>query len=268
VTLDRDLVSPQLLDQLTAIVARAGSEVMALRGPSLSARAKPDASPVTAADEASQQVLLDGLARLMPGVAVISEESAPASLAQASTFVLIDPVDGTRELLANRDEFTVNLAVITDGTPVLGVVGAPALQLVWRGLSERGAERLRLSNDLKSGRSEPIRTRKWPVAPALAMVSRSHLDPATQAFLAGMPNVEQIGCGSALKFCRVAEGSADIYPRLAPTHEWDVAAGDAVLRAAGGTIRTPDGKPLVYGRADADFLIPAFIAWGDPERAL
>ena len=203
---------------------------------------------------------------------VISEEaSASAAVgAAADDFVLVDPLDGTRELVAGRDEFTVNLALVRGGLPVLGIVAAPALGT---GLAHRSRRRRRAASAgarragergaQRSPRSGPARC---PKAGIVAAVSRSHLDPATDAFLArlGARFGEVRGSsGSAIKFCRVAEGAADIYPRLAPTHQWDVAAGHAVVAAAGGTVTTPGAAPLLLspGRRLAD---PGFIAWGDP----
>ena len=261
-----------LLDELTTIVSRAAAEVLAARRGALEVRSKADLSPVTAADEASEALMLEGLSRLMPGVAVVSEEAAgraPPKLDEAN-FVLVDPLDGTRELVAGRDEFTINLALVTGGRPSLGIIAAPALGLIWRTAAQGGAERLRLPPGAPaSAASErvPIRPRASPERGLAALVSRSHLDPQTEAFLARLPGVQRLASGSAIKFCRVAEGAADLYPRLAPTYEWDVAAGDAILTAAGGAVTTPDRQPLAFGRSSEDFRIPGFIAWGDPSAA-
>jgi 3'(2'), 5'-bisphosphate nucleotidase len=147
--------------------------------------------------------------------------------------------------------------------PVLGIVAAPALGLAWRGIVGRGAERLQLA--AQAGAPVPIHTRQRRDDELLAAVSRSHLEDRTRAFLDRFTNVQPVPSGSSIKFCRVAEGDADIYPRLAPTHDWDIAAGHAVLAAAGGAVVAPDGGALAYG--SAGFLIPGFIAWGDPARA-
>ncbi len=255
-----------LIEPLTALASQAAAAILAVRTYALGTQLKADDSPVTLADHAAQDAILEGLSRLMPGLPVISEESAERSLS-AHTFVLVDPLDGTRDFIAGRDEFTVNIALIRDGTPVLGVVAAPALGLIWRGLVGRGAERLRLAPGAAPSEAREtvaIRTRRWP-ASAIATVSRSHLDPATEAFVARLGEVRALSCGSSVKFCRIAEGSADVYPRLAPTSEWDVAAGHAVLVAAGGVVETPERAPLAYGRKAPDFRIPAFVAWGDPD---
>jgi 3'(2'), 5'-bisphosphate nucleotidase len=190
---------------------------------------------------------------------------APSAL--HDSFVLVDPLDGTVELLAGRDEFTVNVAVVSGGDPRLGIVAAPAQGLIWRGSAGDGAERLRLApgapaSDIQERTA--ISTRPCPSAGLVAAVSRSHLDRATLALLARWPVTEHLVCGSALKFCQLAEGAADVYPRLSTTCEWDVAAGHAVLAAAGGTVTTPEGAPLRYGRASAGFRITSFVAWGDP----
>jgi 3'(2'), 5'-bisphosphate nucleotidase len=221
---------------------------------------------VTAADEAAEAIILDGIARLLPGVPVISEEAAgrapPAG--PGPEFVLVDPLDGTRELVAGRDEFTVNVALVREGRPFLGIVAAPALGLLWRGYPGYGAERLRLTPDGVVGEGEPIHTRTCPAAGLIATVSRSHLDADTEAFLARLPIGKTLNCGSAIKFCQVAEGLADVYPRFGTTCEWDIAAGQAVLAAAGGTVVSLGGSELPYGGAVALFRVPGFIAWGDP----
>ena len=258
-----------LLDRLTTIVSAAAAAILEGRAGALDMRTKPESSPVTAADHAAEAVILAGLARELPGVPVVSEEAAgqapPTHL--ADTFILVDPLDGTREFIAGRDEFTVNLAIVSGRRPVLGIVAAPALALLWRGAQAGSAERLRLPPGAPASAAQersPIRCRALPSKGLVAAVSRSHLDAGTRAFLARLPLVDEIVSGSALKFCRVAEGVADVYPRLAPTCEWDVAAGHAVVAAAGGVIATPEGAPLPYGRIAAQFRIPAFIAWGDP----
>lgn len=264
-----DFLNAKLLEELTFLMSRAAAEIMRIQSLPTPSRQKSDGTPVTAADEASEAVLLDGLSRLLPGIPVISEEAGgPAALA-ASTFFLVDPLDGTREFVAGRDEFTINLAVIGDGSPLAGWIAAPAHQRIWRGIVGKGAERLHLAPGAPPAEAEcvPIRTRKAESGSLIAMVSRSHADAATEAFLARFPSVRTIRSGSAIKFCRLAEGSADIYPRLAPTREWDVAAGDALLRAAGGKVTDPEGAPLVYGRP-GNPPIPAFIAWGDPAKAV
>jgi 3'(2'), 5'-bisphosphate nucleotidase len=257
----------RLLDDLTAIVARACVEIRVASPHTVVRRTKVDQSPVTSADEASETVILQGLARLLPAIPVVSEESAGGKRERLDgSFMIVDPLDGTREFLAGRDEFTVNLAIITRGVPIAGIIAAPKRGQVWRGIVGVKAERLRL---LEQGADQPqaIRTRGWPGQGAVAAISRSHFDAATDAFLVSLGSPIRNASGSAIKFCQVAEGAADIYPRLATTCEWDVAAGQALVVAAGGVVTSPQGLPLKYGRTAEDFRVPAFIAWGDPGKA-
>ena len=258
----------RLLDDLTRIIARACAEIRKVSPATAAQRLKPDQSPVTVADEISETVILQGLARLLPGVPVISEESAPGKpIADLDmSFLVVDPLDGTREFIAGRDEFTVNLGIITRGVPIAGIIAAPERGQVWRGVVGEKAERLRLLAD-GADDAVAIHTRRWPDAGAVAAVSRSHLDAATEAFLASLGPITRSASGSAIKFCQVAEGTVDIYPRLATTCEWDVAAGHALVVAAGGKVMSPKGSPLAYGRATENFRVPAFIAWGDAGKA-
>jgi 3'(2'), 5'-bisphosphate nucleotidase len=261
-------IDPALVEALTGLVSQAGRAILDIARERLAVREKADLSPVTAADEAAQAVILGGLVRLLPGVPVVSEELAdlqPAIGAGAS-FVLVDPLDGTREFIAQRDEYTVNIALIETGRPALGFVFLPARGLLYRGSVGQSAERLRLKAGMPpeaAADAAPLRTRPAPTR-LVAAVSRSHLDPATESFLGRLPVAERVASGSSLKFGLLAEGAADVYPRLAPTHEWDIAAGHAVLAAAGGTVVRPDGAAITYGHAASGFLVPAFIAWGDP----
>ncbi|HXD43576.1 MAG TPA: 3'(2'),5'-bisphosphate nucleotidase CysQ [Pseudolabrys sp.] len=256
----------RLLDGLTAIVARAAAATLVKPGTEVERRIKPDQSPVTAADEASEAVILEGLAELLPGLPVVAEESvgrAPADL--AISFAIVDPLDGTKEFIAGRDEFTVNLAIATRGVPVVGLVAAPAQGVLWRGVPGQGAERLTMRwTDGAIEQRTPIHTRRAPGRLTVA-VSRSHMDKDSEAWLARFASTERYPCGSSVKFCHIAEGKADLYPRLGPTSEWDIAAGCAVLSAAGGIVTDPDGGPLRFG-SGGKFLVPGFIAWGD--RAL
>ena len=267
---DMHALDRQLLDELSSVVSAAGAAILAARRRPLEASTKADHSPVTAADRASESVLLEGISRALPGIPVVSEEavvnSPPASL--SGSFVLVDPLDGTRELLAGRDEFTVNVAIVSGGRSRLGIVAAPALGLLWRGFEGGGAERLVLVPGSRAGAARErtaVRTRTCPRSGLIAAVSRSHLDPQTTAWLAQLPDAQRLACGSAVKFCQIAEGLADVYPRLSTTCEWDVAAGHAVLAAAGGMLVGPEeGGALTYGGIEAGFRIPAFVAWGDP----
>ena len=261
-------LAAHLLVELTAIVARASTLIRTFSQADVSRRLKPDQSPVTAADEASEAVILEGLARLLPNVPVVSEEMAGSTTPPAldHSFVVVDPLDGTREFLAGRDEFTVNLAIVTRGVPVVGIIAAPNRSQIWRGVVGQQAERLRLLAD-GADQPQPIHARRWPAHDAVAAVSRSHFDAATDAFLARLGPVNCSPSGSAIKFCQIAEGAVDVYPRLATTCEWDVAAGHALVVAAGGIVTTPQGSALPYGRVAENFRVPAFIAWGDPAKA-
>jgi 3'(2'), 5'-bisphosphate nucleotidase len=260
------------LDALTEIVARAAAATLAVPFSAVERRIKDDRSPVTAADEASEAIIVQGVARLLPGITVIAEESvgrSPPAARLEPSFVLVDPLDGTKEFLAGRDEFTVNLAIVTQGVPIVGVIAAPKQGLLWRGTVGGKAERLR--SQFGAATSETIerniiRTRAAPDR-LLAATSRSHLDAASEGFLARLPVAKRIACGSSVKFCYVAQGDIDLYPRLAPTHEWDIAAGCAILTAAGGTVTDPNGRPLQFGRRTENFLVPGFIAWGDAVKA-
>jgi len=252
------------LDLMAGIALAAGERILAYYDPAGSAsRTKEDGSPVTAADEAAEALILERLAAA--GVtAVVAEESVAAGRVPeiGSTFALVDPLDGTKEFVSGSGEFTVNIAWIEDGRPVAGVVLAPAVGVVFGG-DETGAWRASVSGGAM-GAPETIRA----VVPAQGLrvvASRSHLTPETKAFVERYSVASFVSSGSSLKFCRVAEGAADLYPRLGRTMEWDTAAGHAVLLAAGGSVSTLDGKPLTYGKAAAEdgaFANPHFVAAG------
>ncbi len=263
-----DLHKPpvSLVRELSELVACAARAILAFDASEVGTRRKEDASPVTDADEAADAVLGEGLARLLPGIPIVSEEGPKPTGALGPAFILVDPLDGTREFIAGRAEYTVNVAVIVEGRPVLGIVAAPALGLLWRGAMGASAERLMFASDEGHGRAERIQTRARADG-FVALVSRSHLDPRSAELLARLPVADTRACGSSLKFCRIAEAGADLYPRLAPTSEWDIAAGDAVLTAAGGITLGLDGAPLRYGDAAGNFRVAGFVAWGDPDAA-
>ena len=258
-----------LIEPLTDLVIAASRAILAVNRAAMKVDGKSDGSPVTEADLAADRIIGDGLARLAPNLAALSEERVGlATPPYKDSFFLVDPLDGTKEFVAGRREFTVNIALVTEGTPLLGIVGAPALGVIWRGIVGRGAERLTL-RDGAAPRVEPIRTRPlqprgkpWTVA-----VSRSHGDARTEAFIADRPGAVRSVLGSAVKFGRVAEGEVDIYPRLSPTCEWDVAAGHAVITAAGGRVTDSRGHAVKFGWGAKDFIVPEFIAWGDPSAA-
>jgi 3'(2'), 5'-bisphosphate nucleotidase len=260
----------ELLDALTEIVSRASAATVATCFSDVERRIKDDSSPVTAADEASEAVILEGLARLLPGVPVIAEESvARAPRHIGASCVIVDPLDGTKEFLAGRDEFTVNVGIVTGGVPIAGIISAPAQGFVWRGVVGHGAERLRLAwgeGPERGYERKAIHTRPAPAQLAVA-TSRTHLDETTGGFISRLPVSKRYLCGSSVKFCHVAQGDADLYPRLSPTREWDIAAGCAILAAAGGIVTDPSGGQLHFGCAETTFLVPGFIAWGDPAMA-
>jgi 3'(2'), 5'-bisphosphate nucleotidase len=255
-----------LTDELTRIAEQAARAILGF-ATDAGLRSKADGSPVTAADEAAEAIIRDGLKRLAPAVPIISEEHAarekPKPITGGSYF-LVDPLDGTQEFIAGRDEYTINIALMTDGAPLFGLICAPALGDLWRGIVGRGAERISLAH--RSEAPTPVHTRPRPKGEAVVLVSRSHLEARTKSYVDGLPGAKLVQSGSSIKFCQLAEGSADLYPRLAPTHDWDIAAGHAILKAAGGSVTAPDGAPLVYGTND--LLIPAFLAWGDPARTV
>jgi 3'(2'), 5'-bisphosphate nucleotidase len=259
----------RLIEPLTELVIRAGEAILAINRATMRIDGKQDGSPVTEADCAADLIICEGLARIAPEIPSLSEECVErAKPPYRGSFFLIDPLDGTKEFISGRSEFTVNLALVSCGTPLLGIVGAPALGLVWRGMVGRGAERLVLAGTAVKS-VEPIRTRPhppqgkaWTVA-----VSRSHGDRRTEGFIAERPGAVRAELGSAVKFARVAEGAVDIYPRLGPTSEWDVAAGHAVVTAAGGKVTDSRGAELQFGLGQENFIVPEFIAWGDPSAA-
>jgi len=260
----------RLAERLTEIAVTASTAILDVDFRYAGTRLKADNSPITRADDTAHTAIADGLARAVPGIPVISEEAVAhwAGSAPPDEFLLVDPLDGTVEFLAGRLEYTVNIALVRGGTPVVGVIAAPALGLIWRGATGYGAERLRFTvGQGVSRRAEGIHTRPWPTGERVAAVSRSHFDPASEAFLSRVAPVRPLAAGSALKFCRLAEGAIDVYPRLAPTSEWDVAAGHALVVAAGGAVLAHDGAALRYGGAKDEFRVPGFTAWGDAAAA-
>jgi 3'(2'), 5'-bisphosphate nucleotidase len=248
---------PRLLERAVSIAHAAGAAIMPYYQRGVAVREKADASPVTAADEAADELITRALRNLTPAIPVVSEESAAQFAGQAPgrTFWLVDPLDGTKEFIHQRDEFTVNIALIEDGAPVLGVVYLPARGETYAGAGGCGAEMID-----RDGR-RPIRCRPLPRTGAIVAVSRSHGDHAADAALLGRVRVAgQVQAGSALKFCLVARGDADLYPRAGRTMEWDTAAGQAVLAAAGGSVVDRSGGPLTYGKPG--FENPSFLARG------
>jgi 3'(2'), 5'-bisphosphate nucleotidase len=259
------------IDELTAITWEAATAILNVDPAVAACRFKADRSPVCTADVNGQAAIVNGLSRLLPQLQVVSEEALHAHpVALRDAFALVDPLDGTREFLAGRPEFTVNLAIVLRGRPVIGVIAAPALRTIWRGIVGRHAERLYVSAEAKAPEiSNAVRivTRPWPLAGAVVAVSRSHLDDRTAAFLSRFAIASRIDSGSSLKLCHVAEGSADLYPRLAPICEWDIAAGHAIVAAAGGLVISPDGDRITYGGSTSAFCLRGCIAFGDPSVA-
>lgn len=241
-------------------IYRAGAEV----------RLKGDKSPVTEADEAAERLILDALARRLPDIPVVAEEEVAAGRIPdigGGRFILVDPLDGTREFIGGHDDFTVNIALIDKGVPVVGVVHAPALGTLYAGGPDK-AWKLEVNGDDHITARRTIAVRRKRAAPS-ALVSRSHNCDATEAYIRDSEITDLRAVGSSLKFCLVAEGVADIYPRFGPTMEWDTAAGDAVLRAAGGMVATEDGVPLTYGKhldGRRPFENPPFLATGHPQE--
>ena len=252
----------RLLPEVVALADAAALAILPFYRTGTDVRRKDDRSPVTAADEAGERVILDGLARLTPDIPVVAEEAVAAGRIPDVTggvFWLVDPLDGTKEFIKGLGDFTVNVALVEDGRPIAGVVLAPALEEAWWGIAARGAQ-----HRGAGGTVSCIRVRPRPRSDAVAVASKSHSNPETEAFLDQERVAERVAAGSSLKFCRVAEGKADVYPRLGRTMEWDTAAGHAVLLGAGGAVnRLDDGRetgPLQYGKAG--FENPFFVARG------
>ncbi|HTV33110.1 MAG TPA: 3'(2'),5'-bisphosphate nucleotidase CysQ [Methylocella sp.] len=261
---DRD----DVVEIFAEIAIEAAKAVMAVYGSDAHARQKSDGSPVCDADEAAEAIILKRLSECLSGLPVLAEEAVAHGAGQVlqKSFILVDPVDGTREFLSRSGEFTVNIGLVVEGVPSAGVVFAPALGLMWTG--GRIATRCEIAPGMTLPRAADraiIHVRRPPERGLTAFVSRSHPEPATEVFLGKLSIAERCEAGSSLKFCKIAEGLADVYPRFGPTMEWDTAAGDAVLRAAGGIVCDEWGEPLLYGKVDKGFKNGPFIAWGDPE---
>lgn len=253
---DRDL-----LDRLVDICRRAGRAILDVYDSEFEVSSKPDDSPLTQADLASHRVICDALKGLDPAIPVLSEESAEIpwpERARWRTYWLVDPLDGTKEFVNRNGEFTVNIALIEDGVPVAGAVHVPVSGTSYCGGAGLGA----FKRD--SAQTETIRTR--PAASPLVVVgSRSHANPALEEKLSAIGDYRLVSMGSSLKFCLVAEGAADFYPRLGPTSEWDTAAAQAVVEAAGGRVVKLDGAPLRYNSKES-LLNPEFLVYGDRSR--
>lgn len=253
------LVAGVPVGAVVEVARRAGAAILDVYASGESfVRAKPDDSPLTVADLRAHELIASALARIAPGVPVLSEEGAEVPWTRRRGWRrhwLVDPLDGTREFLSRNGEFTVNIALIEDTRPIFGVVHVPVRARSYWGMPGRGA--------WVDG--TPIHVRPVPASPLRIVGSRSHRGDTLDAFLARIGAHEFVPCGSSLKFCVVAEGAADLYPRLGPTNEWDTAAGHAVLEGAGGSVSTLDGAPLAYNERPG-LLNPSFIACGDSAR--
>lgn len=267
-------MSHPLLPSVVELVRAAGQAILPYWRSALQVQEKADASPVTAADMAAHALLARGLHALAADIPLLSEEDCDISLQERSTWTrwwLVDPLDGTKEFISRNGEFTVNIALIENGIPIAGVVYAPALGRIFWGAQDTGA----FTGEVVNGQidnTRPIHVRPAPPEGLLAIGSRSHGAQETQDWLKAYKVSDFVSAGSSLKFCLLATGEADIYPRLGRTMEWDTAAGHAVLNAAGGKVTRLDGTSFVYGKRnqpqDTDFANPNFVAFGDPDLAI
>ena len=255
-------MTPMLQLMIEAALA-AGSEIEAIYGAGCATEIKADGSPVTEADRRAERIILGRLREIYPDIPVLAEEEACEGCIPelGARFFCVDPLDGTKGFVARNGEFTVNIALVDSGAPVAGVVYAPDLHVLYYGARGEGAHRVR-----NEAVAEPIGTRRAPVDGLIAIGSRNHRADGTEERNRRLGIVEYLPSGSSLKFCMLAEGSADVYPRYGRTMEWDTAAGQAVLEAAGGRVMALDGDdeagPLRYGKLDRGFENPHFIAWG------
>jgi 3'(2'),5'-bisphosphate nucleotidase len=257
-------MTPNLLPVLIEAALAAGVEVERIYAEGCEAEEKADGSPVTVADRRAEAIILDRLAAAFPDVPVLAEEEASAGRIPrlGRLFFCVDPLDGTRGFVQRNGEFTVNIGLVEDGRPVAGVIYAPDPKLLYYGALGEGAFRAR-----GGGVAEAIRPRPRPAGGLIAVGSRSHASHGTAAKAAHLGIAEFVASSSSLKFCLVAEGMADVYPRHGRTAEWDTAAGQAILEAAGGRVMALDEEgsetgPLAYGKLETGFLNPPFIAWG------
>jgi len=241
-----------LVEELLPAVIAAGCVILDVRRRGHAVERKTDLSPVTEADRLAEGVILKALAAHAPSLPVVAEEAVDAGHLPdvGRAFFLVDPLDGTKEFISGGNDFTVNIGLIRDSVPVLGIVYAPASGALYGGVSGKGAWKLGVVDD-KPGERVPIRVRPAPPGPLLVVASRSHRTPETDSYIGRFEVESLVSAGSSLKFCLVAAGEADLYPRLGTTMQWDTAAGDAIVRAAGGKVVTMDGVPLPYGPSDA-----------------
>jgi 3'(2'), 5'-bisphosphate nucleotidase len=259
----RDALRPgaALREDILALADAASTAILRVYAEAFVVERKADASPLTEADLAAHRCIVEGLERLTPGIPVLSEESAeevPVLLRRSwPQLWLVDPLDGTREFVKRNGEFTVNIALIEDGVPVFGVIQAPVTGVAWHAQCGGGAFRRDDADDTAIHAREPA------TFPLQVAASRSHRDPRTQAMLDRIGDVAPVALGSSLKFCKLAEGGMDVYPRFGPTSEWDTAAGQCILEAAGGCVIDRAGRPFRYNQRDT-LLNGDFLALGDP----
>ena len=260
-----------MLGVFEALALAAGRRVMEIFHGAWAVEHKADASPVTEADRESERIILAGLQEAFPDIPCVAEEQCAAGIAPerlGEAFFLVDPLDGTSEFVNRRADFTVNIALVRNGVPEIGVVYAPCSGRFFSG-RPGSAEALQIDDYRITGRRQ-IHARE-AAAPFAIVASRSHLTPETEAYIRQLETAEIVSIGSSLKFCLIAAGEADLYPRFGPTMEWDTAAGDAVLRAVGGLTIAPGGAPLAYGKRGRaglkDFLNPSFVSFGRLDRA-
>lgn len=254
-----------VIDALIDIALDAGASIMEIYATDFAVDNKTDASPVTAADKKGEAIILRELNAFAPSVPVLAEEAASEGEIPdlGDEFFLVDPLDGTREFINRTGEFTVNIALVRHGEPVLGVVFAPAIKKLYAGAKDIGAFMMITDENGKRGALNPIAARAPAEDGMVAVASRSHRSPETDQFLSELKIKDFAAAGSSLKFCLIAEGAADIYPRLGRTMEWDTGAGQAVLEAAGGGVDAhPSGERLLYKKAERGYDNPHFIAWG------
>lgn len=255
----------QLIEDLLPVILEAGRAVMDVFNSDFSVYEKSDASQVTDADQRGEDIITKALIALTPDIPVIGEEAKDAGTApdiSGGAFWLVDPLDGTKEFIKRGDDFTVNIGLIEDGRPTAGLVLAPARKRIWAGSVDSGA--FAADTDMNNiGERSEIKTRPTPETLTI-VASKSHRSEVLENWLEHYPGAEHISIGSSLKIVLIAEGSADLYPRLGPTCEWDTAAAHAVLRAAGGEAIVSDGGPLTYGKDLKTYLNPFFLAKADP----
>lgn len=263
-------LAPEERDRLARLFAEiaseAGAAAMEVYATDFEMRSKADDSPVSDADERAEEIILARLAKEVPGIPVLAEETASregVAASMADLFLLVDPIDGTKEFMKRTGDFTVNIALVEAGRPIAGCVYAPARRELFLGGSTAWEFlAIEAGRQIAGAEARLMETRPYPADGLVAVTSASHLDPQTVKFLEARKVTKKTGIGSSLKFCLIAKGAADVYPRWGPTMEWDTGAGEAVLNAAGGCVRQPDGQPFLYGKGDKGYRNGPFIAWG------